>query len=117
MTRQYDITRDAELRNFIDVERISPKSYVSISGWAFQGMRVDDHQKRIPIALPAMDARFLLDDRVQNFRGPGDAMRAGMLATLLVPVLAAALGLINGFRMARLPDIEPRADIEGLALG
>ena len=64
VTRQYDITRDAELRNFVDVERISPKSYISISGWAFQGMRVDDDQEEIPIALPALDARFLLDDRI-----------------------------------------------------
>ena len=64
VTRQYDITRDAELRNFIDVERIAPNSYVSISGWAFQGLRVDDRQQEIPIALPALDARFLLDDRV-----------------------------------------------------
>ena len=64
VTRQYDITRDAELRNFVDVERISPNNYISIGGWAFQGLRVDDHQKEIPIALPAIDARFLLDDRI-----------------------------------------------------
>jgi len=64
VTRQYDITRDAELRNFVDLERISPNSYVSISGWAFQGLRVDDDQEEIPVALPALDARFLLDDRV-----------------------------------------------------
>ena len=52
------------LRNFIDVERIDRNSYISIAGWAFQGLRVDDVQKRIPIALPAIDARFLLDDPV-----------------------------------------------------
>ena len=39
-------------------------SYISIAGWAFQGLRVDDVQKRIPIALPAIDARLLLDDQV-----------------------------------------------------
>ena len=64
VTRQYDITRDAELRNFIDVERIAPKSYIAIGGWAFQGMRVDDVQQEIPIALPAIDARFLIEDRM-----------------------------------------------------
>ncbi len=64
VTRQYDITRDDVLRNFVEVERISPQSYVSISGWAFQGMRVDDDQDEIPIALPALDARFLIDDRI-----------------------------------------------------
>ena len=58
VTRRYDITRDDRLRNFINAERISPNSYVSIAGWAFQGLRVDDVQKQIPIALPAIDARF-----------------------------------------------------------
>ncbi len=64
VTREYDITRDDVLRNFVEVERIAPNSYVSISGWAFQGMRVDDRQQEIPIALPALDARFLIDDRI-----------------------------------------------------
>lgn len=64
VTRQYDITRDDVLRSFVEVERIAPKSYVSIGGWAFQGMRVDDRQQEIPIALPAIDARFLLDNRI-----------------------------------------------------
>ena len=62
VTRRYDITRDDVLRNFVEAERIDRNSYVSIAAWAFQGLRVDDVQKRIPIALPALDARFLLDD-------------------------------------------------------
>ena len=62
VTRRYDITRDAQLRNFLMAERIAPDSYVSIAGWAFQGLRTNDVQKRIPIALPAIDARFRLDD-------------------------------------------------------
>ena len=64
VTRRYDISRDDVLRNFIDAERISPDSYISIAGWAFQGLRVDDVQKRIPIALPAIDARFNLPGTV-----------------------------------------------------
>ncbi len=62
VTSRYDITRDDRLRNFVNAERITPNSYVSIAGWAFQGLRVDDVQKRIPIALPAIDARFRLDE-------------------------------------------------------
>ncbi|MEO8547929.1 MAG: LPS assembly protein LptD [Sphingomicrobium sp.] len=58
VTQRYDITRDDRLRSFINAERISPDSYISIAGWAFQGLRVDDVQKQIPIALPAIDARF-----------------------------------------------------------
>ena len=64
LTRRYDITRDDRLRNSINAERITPDSYVSIAGWAFQGLRVDDVQRQIPIALPAIDARFLLDPPV-----------------------------------------------------
>ena len=61
VARRYDITDDDRLRSFVNAERITPNSYVSIAGWAFQGLRVDDIQKRIPIALPAIDARFKLE--------------------------------------------------------
>jgi LPS-assembly protein len=64
VTRRYDITRDDRLRSFINAERISPNAYVTIAGWAFQGLRVDDVQKRIPIALPAIDARVRLGEPV-----------------------------------------------------
>ena len=60
--RRYDLSRDDVLRNFLEAERIDFDSYVSIAGWAFQGLRVDDEQRQIPIALPAVDARFLVDD-------------------------------------------------------
>ena len=36
---------------------------------------------------------------------------------LLIPALASLLGLANSFRMLRLPDITPQADIEGAGLG
>jgi hypothetical protein len=38
-------------------------------------------------------------------------------AALLVPLLAALVGFVNGFRMMRLPDVTPSADIEGMTLG
>lgn len=62
VTRRYDITNDDRLRNVIDVERIDADSYISIAGWAFEGLRSDDVQKTIPIALPAIDARFRRED-------------------------------------------------------
>ena len=61
VARRYDITQDDRLRSSINVERISPNSYISIAGWAFEGLRVTDVQKQMPIALPATDARFRLD--------------------------------------------------------
>jgi LPS-assembly protein len=62
VTRRYDITRDDRLRSFVNAERIDLNSYVSIAGWAFQGLRVDDEQGRMPIAFPAVDARFRFEE-------------------------------------------------------
>ncbi|MDQ8754997.1 LPS assembly protein LptD [Sphingosinicella sp. LHD-64] len=60
--RRYDISRDDRLRSVIEVERIGADSYISIAGWAFQGLRVTDVEGQQPIVLPAIDARFRLDD-------------------------------------------------------
>jgi hypothetical protein len=46
-----------------------------------------------------------------------EARDRALQAAMLVPVLAGLLGFANSFRMIRLPDIEPAADIEGVALG
>jgi LPS-assembly protein len=81
VTQRYDITRDDRLRSFVNAERISPTSYVSIAGWAFQGLRVDDVQKQIPIALPAIDARFRLDGPVI---GGNVELQANSLAILRI---------------------------------
>lgn len=61
VARRYDITRDDTLRSFVNAERIDFDSYISVAGWSFQGLGVTDEQERIPIALPALDARWRLD--------------------------------------------------------
>ncbi len=60
--RRYDISRDDRLRSMVEVERIDTDSYLSIAGWAFQGLRITDVAGQQPIALPAIDARWRLDD-------------------------------------------------------
>jgi len=60
--RRYDISRDDRLRSFVEAERIGTNSYISIAGWAFQGLRVTDVDGQQPIALPAIDARWRLPD-------------------------------------------------------
>ena len=60
--RRYDISRDDRLRSMIDAERIGIDSYVSIAGWAFQGLRATDISGQQPIALPAIDARWRMRD-------------------------------------------------------
>ncbi|HEX2624311.1 MAG TPA: LPS assembly protein LptD [Sphingomicrobium sp.] len=81
VTRRYDLTRDDRLRSFINAERITPNAYVSIAGWAFQGLRVDDVQKQIPIAFPAIDARIRLPSR---YFGGTIELQANSLAILRI---------------------------------
>jgi len=45
------------------------------------------------------------------------ARNLSLQIALLVPALASLLGFANSFRMRRLPDITPSADIEGVGLG
>ncbi len=66
--RRYDISRDDRLRSVVNAERITPNSYISIAGWAFQGLRITDVQGQQPIALPAVDARWRRDDFFWNGR-------------------------------------------------
>jgi hypothetical protein len=46
-----------------------------------------------------------------------EARPIALQVALLVPLLAGLLGLLASFRMSRLPDIEPSADLEAVALG
>jgi LPS-assembly protein len=80
VTRRYDITNDDRLRNVVNVERIDPDSYISIAGWAFEGLRAEDHQNQIPIALPAIDARF----REGNIAGGKLDIQANSLSILRI---------------------------------
>ncbi len=60
--RRYDISYDDRLRSTINVERIDPKSYFSLSGWAVQSLRRLDAQGQIPVALPIVDYRRRITD-------------------------------------------------------
>jgi len=46
-----------------------------------------------------------------------DARPLALQVALLVPILAAVVGLLNSFRMMRLPDLKPSGSVEGMALG
>ena len=46
-----------------------------------------------------------------------EARTVSLQVALLVPTLAALLGLLNSMRMMRLPDIKPSAELEGLIGG
>jgi len=46
-----------------------------------------------------------------------EARNRSLQVALLIPLLAALVGLGNSFRMLKLPDITPSADLEGIDLG
>lgn len=46
-----------------------------------------------------------------------EARDRSLQVALLVPLLAALVGIANSFRMVRLPDIEPSGSLEGLDFG
>lgn len=66
--RRYDISRDDRLRSLVNAERISDNSYISIAGWAFQGLRVTDDNGQQPFVLPAIDARWRIEDPILDGR-------------------------------------------------
>jgi LPS-assembly protein len=62
--RRYDISRDDRLRSTVNLERITDRSYLSIAGWATQTLRINAEQGQIPLALPAIDYRQQVADKV-----------------------------------------------------
>jgi EmrB/QacA subfamily drug resistance transporter len=75
------------------------------------------------------DAQVVSNTRIEEFAaGEPDAVQAEIVSinteandralqvALLVPLLAALLGIFNAFRMMRLPDIEPAPEAEAAAL-
>ena len=66
--RRYDISDDDSLRSTINVERVSNSSYFSLAGWAFQTLRVNDPQNRVPVALPVVDYRKRFDNPILGGR-------------------------------------------------
>ena len=46
-----------------------------------------------------------------------DARNLSLQIALLVPLLAALIGIANSFRMIRLPDLTPRSPLEGMDFG
>ena len=64
----------------------------------------------------------LLDEQPEEVQAEvlrinSEARDVSLQIALLVPVLAGLIGLVNAFRMRRLPDITPSASLEGTALG
>ncbi|OJY63659.1 MAG: organic solvent tolerance protein [Sphingobium sp. 66-54] len=59
---RYDISHEDRLRSTFNLERTGARSYLSIAGWDFQSLRINDPSGQVPIALPAIDYRLRLTD-------------------------------------------------------
>ncbi len=79
--RRYDISREDRLRSMVNAERFTTDSYISIAGWAFQGLRLTDSQGQQPVALPAIDARWRRDDAFWGGRVEVQANSLSILRT------------------------------------
>ena len=66
-------------------------------------------QQQITGEPPAVEAEVLAINT--------HARNRSLQVALLVPAIASLLGLGNSFRMRRLPDITPAADIEAAGVG
>jgi hypothetical protein len=77
----------------------------------------EDAQVMSNTALDALIVSQPPEYEAEIIRINTEARPISLQVALLVPLLAGVLGLITSFRMMRLPDVKPSADIEGLALG
>ena len=53
--RRYDLDFDDTLRSTYALERVNSDTYLSISAWAFQGLRAVDRVGELPFVLPIVD--------------------------------------------------------------
>ena len=91
---------------------------------------IPEDQKQAIAAAMEDDAQVVSDTQLQallveeppavqaDILAINDEARAlSLQVAMLIPVLACLMGLINGFRMVRLPDTKPLSSLEGLDMG
>jgi LPS-assembly protein len=64
--RRYDISRADSLTNNLFVDKITNHTYFAVNTYAFQGLRQEDVQDRIPIILPMVDYQYRSDPGFLN---------------------------------------------------
>ncbi|MCK0127844.1 LPS assembly protein LptD [Erythrobacter sp. F6033] len=79
--RRYDLSRDDRLRSTVNLERIDEDSYFSLAGWATQTLRINAEQGQIPVAIPALDYRKLIDTPVVGGKLQLQANTLGLIRT------------------------------------
>ncbi|KPF80308.1 hypothetical protein IP88_00670 [alpha proteobacterium AAP81b] len=143
--RRWGLDFDDTLRSTYALERTSPESYLSISGWGFQGLRATDRSGEIPFVLPLIEydwrpgapilgGRLRIAANSMNLlRGGGQSVQRGLAFAewnrrFLTPFgqRITITGLVRGDLynvtdpdLATLPEYAGRSGVQGrgLALG
>jgi LPS-assembly protein len=76
--RRYGLGFDDTLRSTYALERVTDESWLSISAWYFQGLRITDRPGEMPLALPLVDYDWRPDWNVA-----GGRVRVGANSLLL----------------------------------
>ena len=79
-----------------------------------RGRRRGDEQHRSSSSIVAGEPPDVQDEIIDINT---DARHIALQVALLIPLLAALAGLLNSFRMLRVPEPKPSAAAEGMALG
>ena len=66
--RRYDLDFDDTLRSTYALEHVTANSFLSISAWAFQGLRVTDRGGEMPYVLPIINYDWRPSDPVMGGR-------------------------------------------------
>jgi EmrB/QacA subfamily drug resistance transporter len=77
----------------------------------------DDAQVMTNTGLEALLAEQPEEIQDEILRINTESRPLALQVALVVPILAALIGLLNAFRMMRLPDLAPSSAVEGMAFG
>ncbi len=112
--KRYDISNLDRLENNLFIEGIDGRSYASVNGWYFQGLRETDDPGTTPLVLPLIDVEYVPDETVLGgrfslvgnalylHRGEGqDTARVSSTASWKLPLTTTGGHLITFFANLR----------------
>ncbi|MBL9097880.1 MAG: LPS-assembly protein LptD [Alphaproteobacteria bacterium] len=112
--KRYDISSLDRLENNLFIEGIDGRSYASVNGWYFQGLRETDDPGTTPLVLPLVDIEYVPDETVLGgrfalhgnalylHRGEGqDTARVSSTASWKLPLTTTGGHLVTFFANLR----------------
>lgn len=112
--KRYDISSLDRLENNLFIEGIDGRSYASVNGWYFQGLRETDDPGTTPLVLPLVELEYVPDETVLGgrfqlignalflHRGEGrDTARLSSTASWKLPITTTGGHLLTFFANLR----------------